>query len=91
MGLSGEMLELLLENIDCGLFTVDTECRITSWNSAAEKITGFKSGEMIGRSCRELSSLSCFSDCTKDNDNRMPDHQAGRHHAARAEKRAPDP
>jgi len=68
MGLSGEMLELLLENIDCGLFTVDTECRITSWNSAAEKITGLKSGEMIGRSCRELSGLSCFSDCNKDND-----------------------
>jgi two-component system response regulator HydG len=68
MGLSGEMLELLLENIECGVFTVDTQRRITSWNSAAERITGFKSEEMIGRHCRDLNSLNCFSDCDADKD-----------------------
>ncbi|MDZ7794680.1 MAG: sigma 54-interacting transcriptional regulator [Spirochaetia bacterium] len=46
--------EIILDTIACGVFTVDTDWKITSFNSAAEKLTGFSRQEAIGRSCREI-------------------------------------
>jgi PAS domain S-box-containing protein len=43
-----------LESISEGVFTVDSEWRITCFNRAAEKITGFRWGEAIGRKCYEV-------------------------------------
>ncbi|HUU28543.1 MAG TPA: sigma 54-interacting transcriptional regulator [archaeon] len=60
MELSRQMLALLVDSLDCGIFTVDTEQRITSWNRAAEKITGFRSSEMIGRKCSDIKCLNCI-------------------------------
>jgi len=39
MILSHKDLKKILESVDCGIFTINTDCRITSWNRAAEKIT----------------------------------------------------
>ena len=55
-----ETLELLMENIGCGIFTVDNERRITSWNRAAAEITGFASSEMLGKRCCSLKCLNCI-------------------------------
>jgi len=44
----------ILESISDGVFTIDLNKRITSFNRAAENITGFKSGEAIGQYCFDV-------------------------------------
>lgn len=44
----------ILESISDGVFTVDSEWRITSFNRAAEVITGVSRQEALGRRCAEV-------------------------------------
>jgi PAS domain S-box-containing protein len=46
--------EIILESISDGVFTVDHEWRIMSFNRAAEEITGIPRAEAIGRHCWEV-------------------------------------
>jgi PAS domain S-box-containing protein len=46
--------EAILESISDGVFTVDLNWRITSFNRAAEKITGVPREEAMGRLCSEV-------------------------------------
>ena len=46
--------EIILNSIADGVFTVDLEWRITSFNRAAEEITGVSASEAIGRQCCEV-------------------------------------
>jgi len=56
--------ESILESISDGVFTVDEDWRITSFNRAAEEITGIDRGEAIGRRCSEVFRAStCETDC----------------------------
>ena len=41
----------LLDNLYDGVYLVDPDRKITFWNKAAEKITGYKSEEVIGKGC----------------------------------------
>lgn len=41
----------ILSSIDEGIYFVDVERRITFWNRGAEKITGFKSEDVLGHFC----------------------------------------
>ncbi len=43
----------LIENIFDGLYLVDKDRSIIYWNKVAEKITGYRSEEVIGRRCRD--------------------------------------
>ena len=43
----------LIENIFDGLYLVDKNRSIIYWNHVAEKITGYRSDEVIGRRCRD--------------------------------------
>ncbi len=43
--------ELILDSIADGVFTVDAEGKITSFNTAAERITGWKEKEVQGKIC----------------------------------------
>jgi PAS domain S-box-containing protein len=55
---------LILDSIADGVFTVDHEGRITSFNRAAERITGFLRDEAIGQYCHEIfRSNACFEAC----------------------------
>ena len=55
---------LILDSIADGVFTVDHEGRITSFNRAAEKITGFSKDEAIGQYCHEIfRANTCFEAC----------------------------
>jgi PAS domain S-box-containing protein len=55
---------IILESISDGVFTVDRGWRITSFNRAAEEITGIPRGEAIGRPCSEVfRSSMCEADC----------------------------
>ena len=56
--------EAILESISDGVFTVDLEWRITSFNRAAEEITGVSRQEAIGRQCSEVfRSSMCEENC----------------------------
>lgn len=58
------MTKAILESISDGVFTVDANWRITSFNRAAEEITGVERGEALGRPCCEVLRASlCQSDC----------------------------
>jgi PAS domain S-box-containing protein len=50
----GGTTESILESISDGVFTVDEDWRITSFNRAAEEITGIDRREAIGRRCAEV-------------------------------------
>jgi len=56
--------EAILESISDGVFTVDGGWRITSFNRAAESITGISREEARGRLCSEVfRSSMCETDC----------------------------
>jgi PAS domain S-box-containing protein len=55
---------MILESISDGVLTVDLGKKITSFNRAAESITGFKAVEAIGQSCLDILRTSiCAGSC----------------------------
>jgi PAS domain S-box-containing protein len=55
---------IILDSIADGVFTVNLEWKITSFNRAAEEITGIKKNEAIGRYCWEVFRASiCEQGC----------------------------
>jgi PAS domain S-box-containing protein len=55
---------LALNSIAEGVFTVDKNWQITSFNSAAEKITGWKEDEVLGIGCKKIFKANiCRSNC----------------------------
>ncbi len=60
--------EAILESISDGVFTVDSEWRISSFNRAAETITGIDRDDAIGRPCSEVfKSSMCETSCALRN------------------------
>ncbi|MBW2670067.1 MAG: sigma 54-interacting transcriptional regulator [Deltaproteobacteria bacterium] len=56
---------IILDSIADGVFTVDKDWKITSFNRAAEKITGIGKDEAIGRYCWEVFKASiCEQRCS---------------------------
>jgi PAS domain S-box-containing protein len=56
--------DIILDSIADGVFTVDLDWRITSFNRAAEEITGMPREEAIGRICAEVFKATiCESAC----------------------------
>jgi len=61
---SSAWTRLILDSIADGVFTVDQQGRITSFNKAAERITGFSKEEAVGQYCHEIfRSNLCFEAC----------------------------
>ena len=56
---------VILDSISEGVFTVDLDWRITSFNRAAEEITGIQREKAIGKYCRDILRADvCETDCT---------------------------
>lgn len=56
--------DIILDSIADGVFTVDRNWKITSFNRAAETITGIKLAEAIGQRCCDVFRASiCESEC----------------------------
>jgi PAS domain S-box-containing protein len=56
---------IILDSIGDGVFTVDLNRVITFFNRAAEKITGVKRSEAVGRHCWEIFKTgTCKQDCS---------------------------
>lgn len=63
-GLPPDSTQTILESISDGVFTVDHDWCVTSFNRAAEEITGIPRDEAIGRRCCEVFRASmCETDC----------------------------
>lgn len=45
--------ETILDHTNDGIYVVDRDCRILYWNRPAGRITGWESGEVLGRRCRD--------------------------------------
>jgi len=59
-----DSLNIILDSIADGVFTVDKEWRITSFNKSAERITGFSRAEAIGQYCYEIFRTNvCLEQC----------------------------
>lgn len=54
----------LLSLVPCGIFSVDGERRITSWNRVAEQITGYQAEEVLGHPCTLFGQEPCSERCT---------------------------
>ena len=56
---------VILDSISEGVFSIDLNWRITSFNRAAEKIAGISRQEAIGKHCRDvLRADVCETGCT---------------------------
>jgi len=53
MRTGGKELMMLLDEVAEGIYFTDRQRRITFWNKAAERISGYSRTEVLGRSCRE--------------------------------------
>ena len=59
-----DQCEVILDSVTEGVFAVDEEWRISSFNRAAEEITGISRSEAIGRPCHEVFRADvCESGC----------------------------
>jgi len=52
--------EMMFESMADGVFTLDPEGRIMSWNPAMERITGYRAAEVTGKNCSVLSFNRCL-------------------------------
>ena len=59
-----EQLWALLGDLRVGVFTVDTNRKITSFNRAAELLTGYKEADVIGKYCYQVFvDELCYGEC----------------------------
>ena len=59
-----QKLLTVVDSISDGVFAVDMDWKITFLNRAAERITGFKAEEAIGKNCKEIFQADiCDSNC----------------------------
>jgi PAS domain S-box-containing protein len=59
-----KLSRLIFNSISDGVFTVDRNCVITSFNKSAERITGFKASEAIGKHCFDIFRTEvCHTQC----------------------------
>ncbi len=54
MSISSDLTDAILESISDGVFTVDADWRVTSFNRAAEQITGIPRHEALGLPCSDV-------------------------------------
>jgi len=58
-----EFLDGILRTVPTGVMTVSEDGVITSFNQAAERITGFSAAEVIGQKCAVLRGNPCMQKC----------------------------
>ena len=59
----GSVAEFVLNSINDGVFSVSRSCRITSFNRAAEKLTGWQRCEVVGKKCCEVFRSTICKEC----------------------------
>jgi diguanylate cyclase (GGDEF)-like protein/PAS domain S-box-containing protein len=65
MNLDGDAFARIIDNLHDGLYFVDPNRVITYWNKAAERISGYSSAEVVGKSCAD--NILTHVDCDGNN------------------------
>ncbi len=60
-----QFLQTILNSVADGVFTVDSNWRIMSFNRAAERITGVPAADAIGRRCADVFHADICALCVK--------------------------
>ncbi|MFP4391245.1 MAG: sigma-54 interaction domain-containing protein [Desulfohalobiaceae bacterium] len=60
-------LNQIMDSMAEGVFTMDTQGRITSWNRAMEKISGYSASQALGQGCALLGFSKCFGKLCPEN------------------------
>ena len=60
---STDLFRVILSSIADGVFTVDSERKITSFNRAAEKITGIPASQAVGKHCQDVFHSDICENC----------------------------
>ena len=55
-----QILNQIIHSMADGVFTMDIQGRISSWNRSMERITGYTAKEALGQSCQLLQCSRCF-------------------------------
>jgi PAS domain S-box-containing protein len=64
LALETERSRTVINSIADGIYTVDLDLRLTGFSRSAEKMTGYREAEVLGRPCSEvLRSSVCDTDC----------------------------
>jgi PAS domain S-box-containing protein len=61
-------LSEIVSHTSDGVFTIDTDGRITTWNPAMHALVGYTEAEAIGRRCEELLGLGLITVLAEDDD-----------------------
>ena len=64
---SVNFFKVILSSIADGVFTVNSEQIITSFNRAAEKITGIPSSQAVGKHCQDVFHSDICENCLLQN------------------------
>ncbi|MGD9368944.1 MAG: PAS domain S-box protein, partial [Desulfobacteraceae bacterium] len=57
----------IIDSMADGVFTMDAQGRISSWNPSMERISGYTAREALGKTCRLLQCSRCFGkNCPAD-------------------------
>jgi diguanylate cyclase (GGDEF)-like protein/PAS domain S-box-containing protein len=62
---SGSLHAAIVDGLDDGVYYVDRERRINYWNHGAERLTGYRTEEVVGRQCSD--NLLCHVDAEGNN------------------------
>jgi PAS domain S-box-containing protein len=52
----------IIDSMADGLFTLDAQGRISSWNPSMERISGYTAKEALGKTCRLIQCSRCFGE-----------------------------
>jgi PAS domain S-box-containing protein len=55
-----QFINQIFNSMADGVFTMDSEGRISSWNRSMERISGYTAQEALGKTCRLLQCSRCF-------------------------------
>jgi diguanylate cyclase (GGDEF)-like protein/PAS domain S-box-containing protein len=54
-----EIFRIVLDSLQTGVYLVDRERKIVFWNDGAERVTGYRRHDVVGRSCRDNILMQC--------------------------------
>jgi two-component system response regulator HydG len=57
---NAHFMNQIIDSMADGVFTMDTAGRISSWNPAMERISGYAAEEALGKTCKMLQFSRCF-------------------------------
>ena len=66
---NARFINRIIDSMADGVFTMDDQGRITSWNPAMERISGYSAMEALGKTCQLIQCSRCFGqNCPADMD-----------------------